>query len=139
MMRRPSHTGSARSGSLSVRSYDSTNRYGYSIYQGSVMSSIVDDISPADAADADDPGKVRSFPTAAGGGVPMGGILGTSPCATACCAALEPWLDVAEPNEEWKRLLGLAIPMSLGAIVEPFARCILLGILSHWVGKVLHR
>ena len=134
MMRRPSHSGSARSGSLSVRSYDSTNRYGYSVYQGSVMSSIVDDISPLDAADADDPGKVRAFPTAVGGAAPLGGIMGTSPCATSCCTALEPWLDVAEPNEEWKRLLGLAIPMTMGAIVEPISRCILVGILSQWVG-----
>ena len=130
MMRRPSQSGSVRSGSASVRSYDS-GRYGYSVYQASVMSSIVDDISPLDAADADDPGKVRAFPTSAG--VPIG-MAGKAPCAAVCCTALEPWLDVAEPNEEWNRLLGLAIPMTLGSIVEPLSRCILLGILSQWVG-----
>lgn len=129
MMRRPSQSGSARSGSVSVRSY------GGSSMMGSAMSSIFDDITPLDAADADDPGKVRAFPTTAGGaGVVPAGLAVKAPWAAACCTALEPWLDVAEPNDEWKRLLGLAIPMTLGSMVEPLSRCILVGILSHWVG-----
>jgi len=128
--RRPSHSGSARSGrsggSMSLRSQING-------YPASIMSSIVDDISPNDAADADDPGKVRAFPTS-GGMIGPDGVAGTTPCWTACLLAMEPWLDVAEPNEEWKRLMGLAIPTTAGAILEPLSRCILVGIISQYVG-----
>ena len=95
------------------------------------MSSIVDDISPMDAADADDPGKVRMFPTSVGTPTEF---KGQTAGATACFRVLEPMLDVAEPNDEWKRLLSLAIPMCVGSMVEPFSRCVLVGILSNWVG-----
>lgn len=119
--RRPSNNGSARSGSL--RSWGG--------YPSSVMSSVVDDISPQDAADADDPGKVRIFP-----GSPNSAHSHAhhSPMAAACCMALEPWLDVAEPNDEFRRLLGLAFPVTVGAMVEPMTRLILTGIISHLIG-----
>lgn len=126
--RRPSASGSARSGSL--RSWND-GRYGY---PSSVMSSIVDDISPNDAADADDPGKVRVFPGSPASSSNPHHHAHRSPMAGACCMAFEPWLDVAEPNDEWKRLMGLSFPVTIGALVEPVARCALMGILSQRVG-----
>jgi hypothetical protein len=94
------------------------------------MSSIVDDISPNDAADADDPGKVRGFP----GTSQNSAHAHRTPFMAACCMIMEPWLDVAELNEEWKRLMGLAFPVTMGALVEPLSRCVLVGILSQLVG-----
>lgn len=119
--RRPSNNGSARSGSL--RSWGG--------YPSSVMSSVVDDISPGDAADADDPGKVRIFP---GSPNSAHSHAHRSPMAAACCMALEPWLDVAEPNDEFRRLFGLAFPVTVGAMVEPMTRLILTGMISHLIG-----
>ena len=77
-----------------------------------------------DAADANDPGKVKAFDQAPPPRTATSRIL----------SATEPWLDVAEPDEELKRLLSLASNMTMGSLLEPLSRCFMLAIISHWVG-----
>jgi len=104
----------------------------------SIMPPIVDDIAPGDAADADDPGQgnifmgiqenefdapAKSF-AGSGYGVKMG-----------CCTPfLEGLLELAEIDEEGGRVLRLSLPLTIGAMSEPFFRFVTVGFISNYLG-----
>ena len=93
-----------------------------------------DVLSPEDAADAFDPGVPlpERLPSEYGDdddeedGLLGGDSLSSSPC----CARL---LDLAEPDEEVRRILFLAAPSTLGAIAEPCFRLGMVAIISHFI------
>jgi multidrug resistance protein, MATE family len=109
-LRRPSRNGSLHS-AQSVRS---------------AMSSIVDDISPHDAADANDPGRGNIFTQAQ---------QEIDPLKLACCSGfLESLLILAAPGEEVRRMVYNAVPLSIGAMSEAVVRLVTAGFISHYIG-----
>jgi len=112
-LRRPSRTGSG-----SVRSQKSMDR--------SVMSSIVDDIGPNDAADKDDPGRGNIFTQ------PQEEI---DPLKLRCCNGfIESLLILSSPGEEMRRVVYTALPMTLGAMSESVIRLVTVSLISHYIG-----
>lgn len=111
--RRPSRTGS-----YSAHSERSMDR--------SIMSSIVDDITPNDAADANDPGKGNIFtqPQQEMDTLKLG----------YCSGIIESLLTLAAPGEEMRRVVLGAIPLALGAMSEAVVRLITAGLISHYLG-----
>jgi Na+-driven multidrug efflux pump len=112
-LRRPS-----RAGSHSAASEKSMER--------SVMSSIVDDISPNDAADANDPGRGNIFvrPTVELDSSGLG-----------CCSGFfESLLILAAPGEEMRRVVKSSIPLALGAASEAIFRLMTAGFVSRYLG-----
>jgi hypothetical protein len=111
--RRRSHTGS-----ISLAS------------ERSHMASIIDDITPNDAADANDPGlgnvfvSIDSAQTMSGFGVKLG-------CLSSPVEAL---LTLAEPETEIRRVIRLAAPLTLGAVSEPLFRLITAVFISNYLG-----
>jgi hypothetical protein len=111
--RRRSHTGS-----ISLAS------------ERSHMTSIIDDITPNDAADANDPGlgnifvSIDSAQTMSGFGVKLGCF--SSP--------VETLLTLAEPETEIRRVIRLAAPLTLGAVSEPLFRLITAVFISNYLG-----
>ncbi|KAL3907479.1 MAG: hypothetical protein SGILL_008858, partial [Bacillariaceae sp.] len=104
------------------------------------MSSIVDDISPADAADAHDPGQGNAFMDVdvnylqkgqqqqhyrrASFGIKAG-------CFT---APIECILSLAAPNQDKRRVLCSSIPLTLGASSEALFRLITTAFISQYLG-----
>ena len=94
------------------------------------MPSIVDDISPNDAADADDPGIGNIFQGVDttgdkdGFGVRLG-------CLT---STFENLLALAEPEAEIIRVWRLSVPLTLGAMSDPFFRLIMMAFISNFLG-----
>jgi Na+-driven multidrug efflux pump len=108
----------------------------------SVMSSIVDDISPNDAADANDPGRGNAFiespvkylenlqknananNTSGGFGVRAG----------YCSALVENILSLAILDQDKRRLLVSSIPLTLGASSEAVFRLVTTVFISQYLG-----
>ena len=94
---------------------------------------VVDDISPNDAADAGDPGRVNSFDQ---DDVPI----------TVCCGPTALWtprvilmavdglISLAEPDIEMKRIVTLGLPLTLGAMSDALLRAITIAFISHNIG-----
>jgi hypothetical protein len=95
---------------------------------------VIDDITPNDAADADDPGRINSFEE-------------VEPIEITCCfghnaiwkprtmmLGMDGLLEIAEPDIELRRLVGLSIPRTLGAISEGLFRAIMVCVISHYIG-----
>lgn len=113
---------------------DMAHRRGRSISSGSAFPSLVDDISPNDAADAGDPGRVNSFEQAEDIEI------------TVCCGPAALWtprvilmaidglVDLAEPDTEMKRIITLGLPLTLGAMSEPVFKAVTVGFISNYVG-----
>lgn len=113
-LRRPS-----RAGSHSAASERSVER--------SVMSSIVDDISPNDAADANDPGRGNIFLQ------PHDGESIHVKCG--CCTGfMESLIVLATPGEEMKRVVQSSVPLALGAMSEALVRLIIAVFISQYLG-----
>lgn len=113
-LRRPS-----RAGSYSARSEKSMDR--------SIMSSIVDDISPNDAADANDPGRGNIFTQ------PQDEI---DPLKLGCCSGLlGSLLVLASPGEEMRRVVYNSIPLAVGAMSEAVVRLVTAIFISHYLGS----
>lgn len=111
-LRRPS-----RAGSHSAASERSIER--------SVMSSIVDDISPNDAADANDPGRGNIFVQ------PQPEI---DPSSLRCCGIFESLLVLAAPGEERTRVVQSSLPLAIGAMSEAVYRLVTAGFVSRYLG-----
>lgn len=109
---------------------------GYSVASSrSVMSSIVDDISPNDAADADDPGRGNLFlqediqilhqqhrPQSFQKGQHKSGWFYNI-------------LDLARPTDESKRVMKTALPLSIGATSEAVFRLVTASFISQYLGS----
>lgn len=105
----------------------------------SAMSSIVDDISPNDAADANDPGKGNLFIesdakytgkskknsyNSSGFGIRAG----------CCTSPLERILSLARLDEDKRRVLLSSIPLTLGASSEAIFRLMTTAFISQYLG-----
>ena len=107
---------------------------GLSISSTSEFPTVVDDISPHDAADAGDPGRINSFEQ-------MDEITITVCCGPAALwtprvllMSLDGLIDVAEPDKEIRRIVSLSIPLNLGAMSEPFFRTMIVVLISQFMG-----
>lgn len=95
---------------------------------------IIDDISPNDAADAGDPGRPRYF------------LPNEDEEVTVFCGPNALWrphvlvksidimADIANPEQELKRILFLGVPLTLGAISAGVFQVIILGVVSNSLG-----
>jgi hypothetical protein len=123
----------------SQRSYSSRGRSRSVASEQSMMSSIVDDLSPQDAADANDPGRGNIFldPDAkysmkyerygryqGGFGVHAGRLSGP----------IEALLSLAAPDDEKLRVLQTSIPLALGASSEALLRLVTAAFISQYLG-----
>ena len=88
----------------------------------SIMSSIVDDIRPDDAADADDPGQGNLFT--------QSNML-QEQNHHCLLSKLESTLLLAEPDDEVWTVLKLSLPLTCGAILEPLCTSITIGVVAH--------
>ena len=90
----------------------------YSASDTSRMPGLSSDVlGPEDAADAHDPGRSLN-------------LLRHQKSANSC---IGPFLDLAEPDFETKRILELAIPSTMAAVCEPVFRIIMVAIVSHFI------
>jgi MATE family multidrug resistance protein len=90
------------------------------------MSSIVDDITPNDAADANDPGRGNIFtqPQQEIDRVKLG-----------CCSGfLESLLVLAMPGEEMRRVVFTTVPLAIGAMSEAVVQLVTAVFISHYLG-----
>ena len=93
-----------------------------------------DDITPGDAADADDPGQARMY------------IDEEEVDVTVCCGQWALWkpktiayggdkvVELAEPDAENKRIVKLGIPYTLSAVSEAIFEAVIVGIIAHYLG-----
>ena len=90
------------------------------------MSSIVDDISPNDAADANDPGRGNIFTQ------PQE----IDPLKLGCCSGLMgSLLMLAAPGEEMRRVVYTSIPLAIGAMSEAVVRLVTAVFISQYLGS----
>lgn len=107
----------------------------------SVMSSIVDDISPEDAADANDPGRGNVFIQPdenyritetefnEGCGTDFG------PAREGCCATqIDGFLMLAVPDIQKWNLFKTSIPLTMGASSESLFRLVIIAFISQFLG-----
>ena len=112
-------------------------RSGAGSYSGtsgkSILSSIVDDISPNDAADANDPGKGNIFIPDSRAMQQKEGIFSLKlGCLSPIVAAL---LELGAPDEETIRVVRTSIPLSVGAMSEALFRLITASFISQYLGS----
>lgn len=115
------------------------SRRSISEQSASVMSSIVDDISPDDAPDANDPGRGNIFTepdekywvteTQFDQNIAFG------PIQEGCCPRpLEGLLTSIVPDTEKSNVLGASIPLALGASSEALFRLVTIAFISRYLG-----
>jgi hypothetical protein len=100
----------------------------------SILSSIVDDISPNDAADANDPGKGNIFihPDSR----TMQQKQGFAGLKLGCLSPIvEGLLELAAPDEETIRVIRTSFPLSIGATSEALFRLITASFISQYLGS----
>ncbi|CAJ1946124.1 unnamed protein product [Cylindrotheca closterium] len=105
---------------------------GYSVASSrSVMSSIVDDITPNDAADADDPGRGNIF-------LQVHHQQEKKRNSQMLDRRSSSWflsmLDLAKPTDESRRVLQTAVPLSIGATSEAVFRLVTASFISQYLG-----
>jgi hypothetical protein len=90
----------------------------------------IEDISPSDAADADDPGLVQDFEQ------PITIFYGPRACwrPRMLLYALGELIDIADPDAETKRLLCLSVPLTLTETVPALFDAILVGLIANYIG-----
>jgi len=120
------------------------NRFGtrsVSEQSASVMSSIVDDISPDDAADADDPGLGNIFIQPdnkfwmAGKEYDPYKVTDSGPTEEDCCSSpLESLFLLAAPDVEKWNVLQASIPLAFGASSEALFRLVTIAFISQKLG-----
>lgn len=116
-IRRPS-----RSGSYSAAS------------ERSALSSIVDDISPNDAADANDPGRGNIFVQDENGGKLIQQSTNSGLRLGHCSAFFESLLELTHPGEEMTRVVLSSFPLAMGAMSEAFYRLVTATFISQYLG-----
>jgi hypothetical protein len=102
---------------------------------GSVMAPLDPDaVSPHDAADANDPGQVPAPIQYATYNSTYGDQTSQSlQLSNAISAQFSNILNLAEFNYEYKRILTLAVPSTIGAMADPLCRIVLVAIISHFI------
>ena len=133
----PRRFGIVNGGPSRFRSRRPRNRRGGSFSSaesGSILPPVEDDITPNDAADAGDPGRPNNFAHMEGDEV------------TVCCGPNALWkprilvkaidgvADLANPDGELKRILLLAIPLTLGAVSDNVFHLIIVALISQTIG-----
>jgi len=106
----------------------------------SVMSSIVDDISPDDAPDANDPGRGNIFVETDENywniephqGYQCDGEFSTE--AGCCSSPIEGLLALVVPDQEKWKIFQASIPLALGASSEALFRLITIAFISQFLG-----
>eukprot|EP00550_Attheya_septentrionalis_P004080 CAMPEP_0198293992 /NCGR_PEP_ID=MMETSP1449-20131203/19940_1 /TAXON_ID=420275 /ORGANISM="Attheya septentrionalis, Strain CCMP2084" /LENGTH=797 /DNA_ID=CAMNT_0043993779 /DNA_START=315 /DNA_END=2705 /DNA_ORIENTATION=+ len=90
----------------------------------------IEDISPSDAADADDPGLVQDFEQ------PITICYGPRACwrPRILLYAMGELIDIAEPDAETKRLFRLSIPLTLTETVPALFDAIVVGLIANYIG-----
>jgi len=93
----------------------------------------IDDISPNDAADADDPGRVNSFEQ-------------DEVEVTVCCGpdalwkprtllnAIDGLIELAEPDLEMRRIISIGVPLTFGAIAQSLFHVIIVAFIGNFIG-----
>ena len=93
-----------------------------------------DDITPNDAADANDPGLAKLY------------VDEMEVDTTICCGEWALWkpktiahawdklLEIAEPDTEMKRIIRLAIPFTLSTVSEAFFDAVAIVVFNRWLG-----
>lgn len=106
-------------------------------YAPSAMSRIVDDISPNDAADANDPGRGPDHHL---------GEENLLSELTICCGKNAIWrpaiiargvdglVDLAQPDAETRRIVRLATPFTLAVVMEAVFENVCMGFVGHLIG-----
>jgi hypothetical protein len=112
----------SRAGSVSVRS------------ERSAMSSIVDDITPNDAADANDPGRGNVFLHPDSQNRDAAKKVALTSNFGCVSSLLEGLLQLATPGEEITRVAISSIPFSIGAMSESLFRLITAAFISQYLG-----
>ena len=116
-----------------------------SFYDGSDMGSCIgsimpplhpDAVSPEDAADAGDPGRIP--PSSSGYHEHHNNTTETTGAPTleqadGGSAQMSSILDLADPDFEFKRLMALALPSTISAIADPLFRIALVAIITRYV------
>jgi len=101
----------------------------------SVMSLIVDDITPNDAADADDPGRGNIFVNE---DMLMTHHFEGKERSSEKMGVGASWfssiMDLAKPTDEFRRVLQTAIPLSIGATSEAVFRLVTASFISQYLG-----
>ncbi|KAL3934158.1 MAG: hypothetical protein SGBAC_010062, partial [Bacillariaceae sp.] len=105
---------------------------GYSVASTrSVLSSVVDDITPNDAADADDPGRGNIF-------LQAHHLQEKKQNSETLDHGTSSWypsmLDLAKPTDESRRVLQTAVPLSIGATSEAVFRLVTASFISQYLG-----
>ena len=110
----------------------------------SVMSSIIDDISPEDAADANDPGRGNIFiqpdenyrvSVTQSEFIERAGIRVGSAKEGCCSAPIDGLLLLAVPDRQKWRMFLASIPLTMGACSESLSRLVTLAFISQYLGS----
>jgi hypothetical protein len=101
------------------------------------MSSIVDDITPNDAADANDPGRGNLFIQGSSRTLQHNQGFGVDSTLKLGCfsSMLEGLLELAAPGEEKRRVVRSSFPLSIGAMSESLFRLITACFISQYLGS----
>ncbi|GAX09836.1 hypothetical protein FisN_11Lh186 [Fistulifera solaris] len=115
-----------------IRRARQRSRSALSESDNSIMPPLSPDVlSPEDAADAHDVGRVNRIEDYQ----PQGNAVIRWGPLRMLCGCFDHVLDLAETDYESRRMLELAIPASVGALADPLFRLVLIAIISHYVER----
>jgi hypothetical protein len=113
-------------GSTSLRSLDlSSSQFG----------TIIDDISPNDAADAGDPGRVNPLQQNETPEMSVCCGAGALLRPRSCFAALDILVDVAEPDYEMRRIFEIGFPLTLGAVSHVLFHIVTFSLIANFISS----
>lgn len=101
---------------------------------GTSLPPVVDDISPNDAADADDPGRANSIDQADEIEITVCCGPGALWRPRTICLIADGLIELAEPDPEMRRMVSIGLPLTLGAMSENFFRVIMVAFISDGLG-----
>jgi hypothetical protein len=111
---------------LSLRSNDlSSSQFG----------TTIDDISPNDAADAGDPGRVNPLHQNETQDISVCCGQGALWRPRSCIAALDILVDVSEPDYEMLRILEIGLPLTLGAVAHVLFHIITFSLIANFISS----
>lgn len=101
---------------------------------GSILPPVEDNISPNDAADAGDPGRQSLFESGEIGEITL--LCGPNALwkPHTLIKTIDVAADIANPDREMKRIIGLGIPLTLGAVSDSVFQAIIVAVISNSIG-----